>query len=455
MDFISAIRITIRKHSMIRRGERVLAAVSGGQDSMALMHALYRLRKSMGFELGVAHVDHNIRRKSHLDLEFVKSRALELGLPFYSDTLHVKKVSASRGTGLEETARELRYGALGTIAEKEGFDRIATGHTASDQAETVLMRILSGTGIRGLGGIIPVRDDGVIRPMLNVTRGEVEAFVAKEGIPFVTDETNADTKITRNRIRHILMPLIRDEINPRSEISLAGLAESARELSLLLETTAAKRMKSLLEGLSGETVVLRRKGFNALDAALKGPVIENALDMVATGSRLDRDHIDKLVEIAGNFGGSTTLSLPGRITASFSYETITLSPAGPSAHLSEPVARAVGIPGPGTYEIPWAGIKLRFGGKMPGGRKGASWDRVSAGYPFTVRPFKPGDRITRPFSKHTKKLKKLFIDLKVPRDKRGCIPIVCSGDTVVWVPGLTTPPTPLNQRRAIHVSLII
>jgi tRNA(Ile)-lysidine synthase len=458
LDFISAIRANIRKHSMIPRGVRVLAAVSGGQDSMALMYALYRLRKSMDFELGVAHIDHKIRRTSHDDLEFVRNKALELGLPFYSDTLNVKKVSALRKMGIEETARELRYAALTRIAEREGYKLIATGHTASDQAETVLMRIFSGTGVRGLSGIMPVRGDGVIRPMLGVTRAEVEAFIAMENLPFVNDETNTDTTITRNLIRLVLLPLIEEKLNPRVPHALAGIAESAGNVSAFIEAAAGRRLKSLVSSSASGMVSIRREGFNALHPALKGPVLEAALDMVEKSSRLDRDHIEKICRLAGGGGGAKSVNLPGRVTANISYDSMTLSSHKktkiPKRCQAQIAAGAVSVPGPGTFPIPWAGVTIKFGGRARKGGDSATWDRDLADYPFTVRPFRSGDRIGWPFHRHTRKLKKLFIDQKIPREERAVIPIVCRGDTVIWIPGITTPQAPENPRCAIHAAVV-
>lgn len=221
---LSAVLRTIATHALFRRGDRVLVAVSGGPDSMALLHALWEARDRLGISLEVASVDHGLRPEAAAELALVRARAEALELPFVSAALHVQR---ERGrASLQDAARRARLGALAALAAERGARRVALGHNADDQAETVLFRILRGTGLRGLAGI-PVRRDPFVRPLLEVRRAEIERYLARRSIPFVRDPSNADPRYARARIRHQILPALAAE-NPRVAQALINLARAAR-----------------------------------------------------------------------------------------------------------------------------------------------------------------------------------------------------------------------------------
>jgi tRNA(Ile)-lysidine synthetase-like protein len=221
---LSAVLRTIAAHQLVQPGDRVLVAVSGGPDSMALLHALWEARERLGIALEVASVDHGLRAEARAEIELVRERAAALELPFAA-----VKVDARRAPGrapLQDAARRARLEALEALARARGARRVALGHNADDQAETVLFRIVRGTGLRGLSGI-PYRRDPFVRPLLDVPRAEIQRYLARRSIPFATDPSNADPRYTRARIRHRLLPLLAAE-NPRVAEALVRLARAAR-----------------------------------------------------------------------------------------------------------------------------------------------------------------------------------------------------------------------------------
>ncbi len=221
---LSAVLRTIATHALFERGDRVLVAVSGGPDSMALLHALWEARDRLGIALEVASVDHGLRPEAADEIALVRARAEALELPFASVAVEVRRQPGR--ASLQDAARRARLGALAALAAQRGARRVALGHNADDQAETVLFRIVRGTGLRGLAGI-PYRRDPFVRPLLDVPRVEIQRYLARRSIPFASDPSNADLRFTRARIRHRILPALAAE-NPRVAHALRGLARAAR-----------------------------------------------------------------------------------------------------------------------------------------------------------------------------------------------------------------------------------
>src|SRR5262245_48793684 len=266
---------TIRRHAMLAGGETVLVAVSGGSDSVALLHVLHELRPTFNLSLHVLHVDHGLRAASTRDAEFVQGLGARLGVP-----VDVTRVTVGAGS-VEAAAREARYAALEAWADRLGADRIATGHTVDDQAETVLMRLLDGAGVRGLAGI-PPRRGRVIRPLIETRRSTLRDALVAAGLDWVEDETNRDPKFLRNRIRHELLPLLAASYATDVVPSLARVARRARETVDALERTAADALERLAI-VEVSALTLPRGAL----AALPAPVAAEALRQAAArlGSR--------------------------------------------------------------------------------------------------------------------------------------------------------------------------
>src|SRR5207245_556021 len=227
------------RHAMLAGGETVLVAVSGGADSVALLHLLQSLAAEWQLRLHVLHVDHQLRADSAADADFVRALGVRLGVP-----VDVATVTVDRRGSLEDSARSARYAALETSAARIGAERIALGHTADDQAETVLMRLVQGAGVRGLSGVPPVRGR-IIRPLIALRRSALEAELRRAGLSWVEDPTNRDPKFLRNRIRHELLPLLSDSYNPEIAAALVRMAALARETVTALDETAAAELDRL------------------------------------------------------------------------------------------------------------------------------------------------------------------------------------------------------------------
>lgn len=227
----STVRRSLRERDLVRRGDHVLVACSGGADSTALLHVLHRLRGELGISLCAASVDHGLRPESASEVQEVGAFAGSLGVPFYPTRVEVPKEGAS----LQARARELRYRALQEVAASSSANCIAVGHTLDDQAETVLARILRGTGIRGLAGIEARRADGVVRPLIDCRRADVRAYAVQRGLPFVDDPSNHQRTFERVRIRHELLPVLVAEDQSLVE-HLGALGDEAAELNAYIDS---------------------------------------------------------------------------------------------------------------------------------------------------------------------------------------------------------------------------
>ena len=263
MTLIARVRRTIVERSLIVRGQRVLCACSGGPDSAALLFALSRLGPELGFSLAVASVDHGLRSQAHADVAIAERQATAVGVEFHA--LHVR---VSAGSSVQARAREARYEALKELATRLSATRVATGHTQDDQAETVLSRLLRGSGVAGLSGVDPCRPDGVIRPLIDCSRSEVRCFAREHAEAIASDPSNQDERFERVRIRTHLLPVLRAE-DSTLEQHLADLADDARGYTQLIELLAAELVRAAqldpktlqISALITQPSVLRRSAF--------------------------------------------------------------------------------------------------------------------------------------------------------------------------------------------------
>ena len=328
MTLAARVLDTIRRRALLRRGDGVLVALSGGPDSVALLRLLRELEA--GGELsvaGVAHLNHGLREAANDDEQFCRALASELGVPFRSDLIDVRALAARLGTSLEDAGRQARYALFERVATELGADAIATGHTRDDQAETFLLRLLRGAGPRGLGGIhpktrlptsAPQARRWVVRPVLDCGRDELRTYLASLGQPFREDESNRDLSIPRNRVRHELLPLLSRDYSPAITAVLAREAEIARQDEDRLQHEAIDLAGLIVlrneGGDSGEVdaAELDVRALSVLHPALAVRVVRLALDRVAPGRFVGFDHVERLLELARDPRGQGTLSLPGQ-----------------------------------------------------------------------------------------------------------------------------------------------
>jgi len=415
---------TIRRHVMLAGGETVLVAVSGGADSVALLHLLLGLGLQWRLRLHVLHVDHQLRADSAAAADFVQALGARLGVP-----VDVATVTVDPRGSLEAAARVARYAALETCAARVGADRIALGHTADDQAETVLMRLVQGAGVRGLSGIPPVRGR-IIRPLIELRRTALEAELRRAELAWVEDPTNRDPKFLRNRIRHELLPLLSDSYNPEIAGALVRMATLAREAVTALDRAASAELDRV--GVRGEgAVTLPLETLRALPRQVAAEVLRQAAGRL--GSRAP-------LRAWAHRGLKRALAVPtprrpfrlGGVTVEVSGAFARLALAALPALVERPVSV------PGRTEMPEIGqaLEARLVGAdayaIPREPSRVAFDADDLADPLVVRARRPGERFV-PFGGAERRLKTLLIDAKVPRWDRGRVPLVEAGGTIVWV----------------------
>jgi len=433
---------TIESHQMILPGEKVLVAVSGGIDSTVLLHLLHILSQEQDYSLHVAHLDHMLRgEESQRDADFVRDYSAQLGVEATTRAISVKEAAAQGADSLQEEARKVRYAFLREVAQEVGAHRIATGHTLSDQAETVLLNMLRGAGTRGLRGIPPVREGRFVRPLIETSRKEIERYARLHRIPFVTDSSNLKATYLRNRIRLRLLPLLHQEYNPHLSEILASTASILKEEEDLLHSLTLGRLPSiLLQRREGEVAI-------SIPTLLKEPIalqrriLIEAARMVGTSSYLplSHHHIFALQDLLTAQSGSQ-LALPQGMVAIKDYDRLIIASKGegPAVSWEYPVAID------GLTAVPEAKLSLKA---MTGRRQEvelsqstplhAFFDLDRIVPPLVVRNRRPGDRFwpLGVSGAREKKLKEFFIDAKVSRARRDEIPLlVCQGQ-IVWVVG--------------------
>lgn len=393
----------VRRYDMICPGDQVVCAVSGGADSVALLFALYLLRQKLDIRLSAAHFNHQLRgEESDADARFVTQLCQRLDIPLHLGTGQVQPGRK----GLEAAAREARYAFFATLPGK-----IATAHTADDNAETVLMHLVRGTGLKGLGGIAPVRGN-VIRPLLLATRQQVLAFLDEYHLDHVTDSSNASDAFLRNRLRHHVMPLLRQE-NPRLAENLSAMA-----LRLRLDEEALEAPADFSGGL--DILWLRQ-----LPPARQTRVMGEFLKHCGV-KEPEAEHIALLQSLADSPRPSAFGQFPGGVSICRRYQR--LEPLVPMEALKEQVLAC-----PGEWEHPGLGLRVIC---LPaqGLENGPDRFTVVPQGAMTLRSRAEGDRIT--LSGGTKSLKKLFIDRKIPAALRLQIPVVCDEAGILGIPGI-------------------
>ena len=384
---LNKLRSFCREHSLIQRGDTVVCAVSGGADSMALLWALYLLKEEWELDLSAAHFNHNLRgAESQRDAEFVKDFCAGYGIPLHLGSGQV--ISGEKG--LEAAARDARYAFLQTLPGK-----IATAHTADDNAETVLMHLVRGTGLKGLGGITPHRGN-LIRPMLNVTRQDVEAFLSEYAVSYITDSSNHTDAFLRNRLRHHVMPLLKEE-NPKLAENLSAMALRLRSDEEALSRLAATDGPPKASHLRQLPPAVRTR---ALEMFLKRSGVKEP----------EAVHLHLVEGLVFSEKPSARADLPGGITVGRNYdllEVVTDSAFCPPQFTCAPAESLQNTPD--TFIVVPAG-QLYF------------------------RPRQSGDTIRLPGG--TKSIKKLFIDRKIPATRRDSIPILCDDAGILGIPGI-------------------
>jgi len=457
---------SLKKHEMMRPGDRVGVAVSGGADSVALLLLLLELREKLGIVLSVVHFNHKLRGKaSDADQAFVAKLAAKHGLEFHSASGDVAKKAKKERANIEDAARRARYDYFRSLAESGACKRVVVAHTADDQAETVLAHLLRGTGLTGLGGIHPVAGP-VIRPLLSLRRSELRRFLRARKQTWREDLTNRDTKRMRARIRKKLLPLLEKQFQPAVVEHLASLAELAREDEAFLDAVAEERARVLVQK-SGEGPRIaiddllhpwKRKEFNTENTestektvdtkALSKRMVRRIVESIKPRhGQLGAGHVDAVLQLArsGQSGGS--LALPGGVEVRRERDALVFQAIENAGMRASQTARqeyeykihlASGEAGVGVAELGCV-FRLRVIDWPPKrgetSRDRAVLDRDRLRFPMVLRNWRPGDRLRPQGHRSAHKLKRLLNEKRVSRWERDGWPVLTSGGDLVWARG--------------------
>ncbi len=438
---LEKVRIFVKNNVLLNKGDTVIVAVSGGPDSLCLLHILKELTPEFKLNLIVAHLNHCLRPEASQEADGVRKLSSAWSLPFESRAVDIRSYKKELGISEEEAGRKARYSFLFEVAQKYGASKIALGHHLDDQAETVLLNLIRGTGIDGLAGMLPRRHRGnvfLIRPLLGLRRSDIESYNLEHQLEPFTDSSNLETNYTRNRLRLELIPQLQEQYNPRIREALIRLASLAADDRLFLKNLAKKKYINLARFVDQKTI-LDKHALLDLPPALTGRVLRVALQKYVPVAEIGNIHIRQLLDLAEDGRTGRKLTLPGRLDAYTSYN-----------HLV--IKRLIA-----SDQEEFAPAKLQIPGKvtLPGGRVisariedagNLSWppaayrayldlDKVSSDY-LIIRPRRSGDRFHPQGAPGSKKLKSFLIDQKVPFYKRLNLPLVTKGEEIVWVAGM-------------------
>lgn len=420
----------IARHRMFRPGDRVGVAVSGGADSVALLHLLVELAPRWNLMLRVLHVDHGLRGEtSREDARFVAELAARFGLGFELREADVRAMARAGGENLEQAARRVRLDFFHGLVARGTLDRVALGHTRTDQAETVLFRLLRGAGITGLAGIWPVTGEGLVRPLLAVDRREVRRYLERRRIPWREDASNRDLALARNRIRLELLPQLERDWNPALVEALARLAAVAQQEERYWEAEIARLAAGHLTRQGG-AVLLRCSRLRELPEAVARRLVRYAVGQAKGDTRrLEFDHVARILQLAAAREGRGEVAIPG-LEVRRSFDWLRLAAPQPAAGYSFSVAV------PGRYALPEAGGSILLeavdweGGYNTGGESHLDWSVAAAG--LELRNWRPGDRFQPAGRPQGETMKELFQRARIPSWERAGWPMLTSGGTIVW-----------------------
>jgi tRNA(Ile)-lysidine synthase len=461
---VDKVNQTIKKHHMLSPGDHVIAAVSGGADSVALLSILCSLRDQWRLTITVAHLNHLLRGEAaQQEARFVGDMAERLGLPCIAEEHDVRAYQQRAGLSLQEAARAVRYKFFHDLCQRTGARKVALGHTANDQAETLLMWLIRGTSAAGLAGIPPVRDDIFVRPLISTTRAEIEYYLGEQHIAYVPDNSAFEQHYLRNKIRHQLMPLLQQEYNPNMVYSLSRLGELLQQDNEMLEALVQKAVADIVPAEQGKELVIQIKSVRKYPEALQGRIIKAIIARIKNSSQgIYFRHIAAVRQLIGNTGPSKKIQLPAGWSVvrecgaliftqekfqkrSFCYtfdclpECIRIQEARKSMVFT---VEELHSPADALLQT----------------EKNIDYlDYDSLKFPLTVRNYQPGDRFYPLGLGGSKKLKDFFIDNKIPLRERYNIPLLLFQDQIVWVAGMRIDDRfriTFNTRKVLKIQLV-
>jgi tRNA(Ile)-lysidine synthase len=422
---------TISRYNMFGRGHKVGVAVSGGADSVCLLHVLLELAPRWALRFRILHLNHMLRgEESREDADFVRELGRRLGLEVDVEEGDVARMRDRSGGNLEQLGRQARREFFLRRLGAGQVDRVAMGHTRSDQAETVLFRLLRGCGTAGLAGILPVTREGLVRPLLEVDRREVEEYLRGRNIAWREDSSNRDPAFARNRIRHELLPSLMRDWNPSLPVTLSQMAALAQDEEDYWRAEI-DRLASLHLIRRASSVLVKTGGL----AALSRPVARRLLRLAAglTKGNLEGigfKHLEEILALVRGGHGDGQVDIPGLVVQR-SFDWIRFAPAprtGPAPH-----GAAIALSVPGSVSVPETGLRIELDFIENGSSeesRGLDAERLPG--PLTLRTWRAGDTYRPVGHTRPKSLKRLFQQHKIPSWERGNWPVVASGDVILW-----------------------
>jgi len=431
---LKKVRETIRKYNLLENKDKVLIAYSGGADSTGLLLSLYELREEWSLEIFLAHFNHKLRKSADEDEQFVKRMAQEYSLPLFIDTKDVRHFARKHRMNIEEAGRELRYDFFYKTALKIDGAKIATGHTLNDQAETFLMRLIRGSGLRGLSSIFPAVEGVIIRPLIQIKHEEIEEGLKERGIGFCVDESNFNRRYLRNRIRHELLPYLQENFQPNIISQIGRIVSIFQEEEALLETATQAEVAKAIQK-KDDQVSLDVKHIATLPLGLR--------------RRLVREYIQNL---KGNLRGITFDDIQSLLFLKEGKESHIKKDLVLRREKDKIVLKRTVLP-PVSFDYRWNGKESLFikeiGLEFQGEKKQISGSRTldfddntkafmdikKLRFPLCVRTRKDGDRYQPYGSPGKKKVKEIMRAKGIPLYERDRCPIFLSDDEIIWIPG--------------------
>jgi tRNA(Ile)-lysidine synthase len=439
-DLYSCWALEMKRTSHFRAGQRVGVAVSGGPDSILLLHFMHLYARKAALKLAAVHFNHKLRgEESEADERFVREQAAQLGVEFLGSEPEEGTEACPKHRNLEAAARDLRYRFFFSLLNRGTLDKIVTGHTADDQAETVLLRLLRGSGTRGLGGIYPALGEIIFRPFLGLRRKEIERELEERKLTFRIDSTNRNLRFQRNRIRLELLPLLKREFNPEVTNLLAELSARARDDEEVLEQMSHERALPwrVREGAE-EKIPIR--ALIEFPPAIQRRVLRQMLRAVKGNLHgIAHRHLEALRQLASSSQSGRKLLFPGRLEARNDFDWLVIARQPEAA--SNPELRCP-VEVPGEVSVPGLGVVFRVKliesearGKTYNEVWVAGLDAQKLPGKLTLRSWRPGDRYRPRGSRKVRKLKDLMGRRKIPAGRRKWWPVLESGNDIVWVWG--------------------
>lgn len=442
---------------MLQERDSVLVGVSGGADSVALVHVMKEIAPIFSLKLGIAHLNHSLRgNESDADAGFVVSLSEKLNLPCYTSKEDIIAYKKKHGFSIEEAGRRVRYSFFENIAQREGFNKIALGHTSDDNSELILMYLIRGSGPLGISGIPPVRGVYntnllIIRPFIKTAHFDIVKYMSSNGLSHVVDESNMDIKYLRNKIRHDLIPELMQNYNPKIVDTINRLASIMRSENEWIEKELEPVLNKNILFEENNRIVLSISGINALHTAAKRRIARSAIRKVKGDSRrLSYSHIELIMAQLESDSDSWRLDLPDRIRITRTGKELIVSKEGKTLRAFSSKCSVNNkaffeyiINKPGFIVAEKEGFNIRFSEltdmnlpdiyhAVPGT---AFFDMEKIDFPLIIRNYLPGDRFTPLGMEGSQKIARYLMNNKAPKEKRIKSPVVISNGKIIWLAG--------------------